>query len=556
MCGIWMLLKEILNKDYSNEYDENKFRGPDSTNLYQDNNLLTTFHRLAINDLSHDGDQPFIIDRNDAKYLLVCNGEIYNYNLLRKEYRFPLVGCSDCEILLYLYLELNEDIEIFLDKIRGEFAIVIVKIMSDDTYHIKACVDKHSVRPLFYGHSNSSIGFSSVFPGLTPIFDNVTRLHGGNYLSYDICYKNVFNNSVVSLKSYYNRIIFKDHTITSELELYELIVNTFYEAVGSRIHCDRELGCLLSGGLDSSLVAAVASDLLRNEGKVLNTFTISMENGTDYYYANLVADHIKCNHRNFSYTSQEGVSVLDDVFDAISSVCLTTNRASTPQFILAKKISEETNIKVILNGDGADELQMGYIYFYSAPNINEAEKDRDRLLDEIHLFDGARVDRTLGRWGLEARLPFLDDNFISLFRSIDPTLLLPTKDFCEKYLIRKAFSVIKPDLLPHDVLWRRKEAFSDGVSSKEKSWYSIIQEYYNTKVTDVEFNTFLESDEVNNVLKLFRERKGIITKEHYYLYKRYKQKYGNNDLQIPYYWLPSWTSESDPSARKLDIYEN
>jgi asparagine synthase (glutamine-hydrolysing) len=199
---------------------------------------------------------------------------------------------------------------------------------------------------------------------------------------------------------------------------------------------------------------------------------------------------------------------------------------------------------------------MGYIYNYNAPNVKEAEEDRQRLLREIHLYDGLRVDRTLGYWGLEARLPFLDKRLVSLFNDINPILLMSSYKNCEKYLFRKAFSVVKPGLIPDSVLWRKKEAFSDGISSKENSWYEIVKSYYNTKVS----SRHLLTEDISNFMTLFKGRFHTkindLSNEHYYLYKRYREKYGFNDLQIPYYWLPSWTDEIDPSARKLKVYEN
>lgn len=206
-------------------------------------------------------------------------------------------------------------------------------------------------------------------------------------------------------------------------------------------------------------------------------------------------------------------------------------------------ISEQTDIKVVLNGDGADEAQMGYLYFYLHPTIEEAELERNKLLQQIHLFDGLRVDRNISHYGLEARVPFLDKEFIDLYYNISAELLVPTKDHMEKYLIRKAFDVIEPNLLPSEVLWRKKEAFSDGVSSKEKSWYLIVKEYFNQLISDEEF-------------ELRHNFNGIIPlcKESYYYRREFERLFKQNHKVIPRYWLANWSDSKDPSARTLNVY--
>jgi asparagine synthase (glutamine-hydrolysing) len=182
------------------------------------------------------------------------------------------------------------------------------------------------------------------------------------------------------------------------------------------------------------------------------------------------------------YEPEEGLEHIKDVINVTETFDITTIRASVGQFLIAKRISTLTDVTVVLNGDGADECQMGYLYYYLAPNAEEAKKDRDRLVQEIHLYDGLRVDRNISHFGLEARVPFLDHRFIDLYYKISPDLLIPTKERMEKYLIRRAFEVVCPDVLPKSVLWRKKEAFSDGVSSKEKSWYQMVKQHVQNKL--------------------------------------------------------------------------
>lgn len=285
-------------------------------------------------------------------------------------------------------------------------------------------------------------------------------------------------NEIIEIKKYTTvpPVIYTEEN----LELYKLIVSTFTAAVEARLMSDRNIGCLLSGGLDSSLVTSVACHLMKKRGKKLRTYSIGMKEGTDIIYAREVAQHIGSDHTEFIYEAEEGLAAIKDVVKVTETFDITTIRASCGQYLLAKRISTLTDTIVVLNGDGADECQMGYLYFYLAPSAEEARKDRDRLVQEIHLYDGLRVDRNISHFGLEARVPFLDHRFVDLYYQIDPKLLIPTADRMEKYLIRRAFEVVWPDVLPESVLWRKKEAFSDGVSSKEKSWYQMVKQHVHT----------------------------------------------------------------------------
>lgn len=334
--------------------------------------------------------------------------------------------------------------------------------------------DPLSVRPAFYYYTEHEFGVSSLLAGLSDFSNDVHRLDQGTLVRGRYT-PSLNTNEILEVKKYTEQP--KVEYLNEDIDLYEKIVSTFKKAVEERLMSDRPIGCLLSGGLDSSLVASVAASLLRERGKTLRTFSIGMKEGTDIIYAREVAKHIKSDHTEFVYQPEEGLNAIKDVIDVTETFDITTIRASVGQYLISKKISESTDIKVVLNGDGADECQMGYLYFYLAPNAEEAKKDRDRLVQEIHLYDGLRVDRNISHFGLEARVPFLDEDFVNLFYKIDPSLLIPTSERMEKYLIRRAFEVIEPDVLPKCVLWRKKEAFSDGVSSKEKSWYQMVKSH-------------------------------------------------------------------------------
>jgi len=544
MCGIWALLKQHpeLTSVLVNSFNTIKKRGPDSSSIRIDRNYIVGFHRLAINDISVNGNQPFYYANSEYNYILMANGEIYNHHELESKYDIKTNSTSDCAVLLPLFIKLEEDFNKFNNELRGEYAILIIKQYKKSNMIEYFCsTDPLSVRPVFYyiDSLKLEIGFASLLSGLSEMSNNVQRLDQGSMIigKTDFETLNHFN-----ISRYH--VIPKDFIIETD-NLYEKIVDVLTESIKLRLESDRPIGCLLSGGLDSSLVAAIAAKELAKVGQKLRTFSIGMEDGTDIKYAQMVADHIGSDHTVFYFTPEEGLSVIEDVLKATETFDITTIRASVGQFLIAKNISEKTDIKVVLNGDGADECQMGYLYFYLHPDIESAKLERDKLVQQIHLFDGLRVDRNISFHGLEARVPFLDKEFVDLYYQIQPELLVPTRTKPEKYLIRKAFEVICPDILPTEVLWRKKEAFSDGVSSKEKSWYLIVKEYYNSKVTDDEFET---RDELSHVVPH--------CKESFYYRKRFNDLYGENHLVIPRYWLANWTDSKDPSARTLKVYED
>jgi len=551
MCGFWGLIQQtpILNDINIRSFNSIKNRGPESSIICVSNNYIVGFHRLAINDISVNGNQPFYYSDDIYNYILMANGEIYNHNDLRERYNIITTSNSDCAILLPLFINLGENFELFNNELRGEYALLIIKQdkITNELYYY-ASTDPLSVRPLFYFNDNdnniNSIGFSSLLSGLSELSDKVYRLDQGSMIIGKIDFNNDVND--MSISSFINNDNYK---MSDELDLnvlYSKIVSTLIESVSLRLESDRPIGCLLSGGLDSSLIAAIASQELKKRGERLKTFSIGMDDGTDILYARLVAQHIDSDHTEFIFTMEEGLMIIDDVLNATETYDITTVRASVGQYLLAKNIAEKTDIKVLLNGDGADEAQMGYLYFYLHPSLEEAELERNKLLNHIHLFDGLRVDRNLSYHGLEARVPFLDKEFVNLFKSIPTQFLVPTKDKMEKYLIRKAFETIMPNLLPNKILWRRKEAFSDGISSKEKSWFMIVKEYYNNLITDDEWDRSkcLNTDDTFS----------SVCKESYYYKKKFIELFGKNTRVIPYYWLANWSNSIDPSARTLTFY--
>jgi len=559
MCGIWQLFLDCECNDSSNVlwfkklFENVKFRGPDQSNYIVEKNTIIGFHRLAINGLTSDGMQPFRYEDENYKYTLICNGEIYNHFELEQLCNYKSKSNSDCETLLPFFVHCNKNINQFLNMINGEFALVLSMTNKlTNTVDIYLGTDPYSVRPMFYQELEGVDGLliSSLQSGLVRGIKR-KRLLGGEYIHYK-----QEKNVVMFIEKcfYHSEYIEKIKPLYSHLvesyELYQMIVNAFTKAVERRLMSDRPYCCLLSGGLDSSLVAAVAQRLIKEKKLATNlhTFTIGMDGGSDLEYANQVAEFIKSTHQEINFTPEDGLDAIDNVIKTCETYDITTIRASVGQNLIAKYISENTDFKVVLNGDGADEVEMGYIYFYLAPNFDEASKEAEKLVRNIHFYDGLRVDRNISYYGLEARVPFLDKEFVELYLSIDPELKIPTKSRMEKYLIRKAFATIYAEdpILPDEVLWRKKEAFSDGVSQKEKSWYVMTQEYGKSKITDLELEYLQQS---------YADHNQPTSHESAYYRKKFCEYFGKEACDtIPYFWLPNWTNNKDPSARTLNVY--
>lgn len=561
MCGIFFYKGKEVNSIADKLIAASntiKPRGPEKTSIIYSNNYFIAFHRLSINNISNECNQPFIYHENNFTYYVMCNGEIYNWKSLLSIYNlnYTLIK-NDCSVIFPLFKHLKYNIKSLCNVLQGEFSFAIIQIDNDNDMvsQVWSGTDVCSVRPLFYHYDDNTYILSSLLSGISSLHDVVNtsktyRLDGSMYMHYQLLYSNF---SYILEKCFYTEILNNNPHYFNDLDNYKSIekdyylniVDTLRRCVERRIdtnNTSRELGCLLSGGLDSSLVAALASEYLKRQNKQLITFSIGMKGGTDLEYAKKVANYIGSRHFEILFTPEEGLQAIDEVIKCCETYDITTIRASVGQHLIAKWISSHTNIKVLLNGDGADECEMGYMYFYKAPNSLEAAMDSQRLVKEIHYFDGLRVDRNISNYGLEARVPFLDKEFVELFQKIPPKFKVPSYKNCEKYLIRKAFECVYSEqpILPQEVLWRRKEAFSDGVSSKEKSWFEIIADYIKTK---------------NLTNDVIYEVNSPYTDESLYYRQRFESIFGNKVATvIPHFWLPSWTEQKDPSARKLDVY--
>lgn len=567
MCGIFGVLGKPIVKNEYDLFKKIKYRGPDrSTFLDLNNNIPIRlgFCRLSIMDLSMKGDQPFIFENDNKTLICMCNGEIYNYKHLKEKFNFQMKSFSDCEIIQHLYLE--DGINNVTKNIEGEYAFMILDInKKDETVNCYLGRDHFGVRPLFFCYSDETFGFCSEAKGLVlndnKTFsvcgkDNIEPLLPGCYLkcsfkkvdksikldvntyrfydnSYKIRYSNLFEDDPT--KSYF----YLENTKSD-------IRKQLTKSVEDRLMSDRPLGALLSGGLDSSLVCSIASKKLKLKGQKLNTFSVGIPGSTDKKYAEMVAEYIDSNHTHVEFTNEEFINALKEVIYVTETYDITTIRASTGQYLISKWIKNNTDIKVLLIGDGSDELCSGYMYFHNSPSPEDSHNENKKLLEEIFLYDVLRADRGVSSNGLEARVPFLDYKFVDLYMSIDPRLRVPLEGI-EKWLLRKSFDT--KEYLPEEVLYRKKEAFSDGVSGEEDSWFKIIQEYVDKRYSDEDLKKYQEN--------VYLQHNIPQSKEGMYYREIFNSYYGNNNINtlIPHYWLPKWCGDiTDPSARVLNVY--
>lgn len=534
MCGIHAVLS-YFNKQQLIEYCNNvknlSARGPDDHKTYSDPNIIMNFFRLSINGIG-SGAQPMIY----KNYVLMCNGEIYNHKQLEELIDYKNTTGSDCEIITPLFEKYG--IEKTCTLLDGVFAFIIWDSNKKELYVGR---DRFGVRPLYYCNENNILQISSELKGM-----NIT----GTVSHFPPAHYGIINNTYyteIKIKPYYlyswneNPVLKNDYRET----LY-CIYETLNTAVKKRMMTERPVGCLVSGGLDSSLIAGLVRKFLPKE-KQLRTFSIGFEGSPDLKNARLVANYLQTEHHEFLVTPQEFLDNIDEVIKVTETFDITTIRASVGNYLVCKKIKEynqtqppENQSIVIFNGDGADEVAGGYLYHRNAPSKLDFHYESVNLLNEIHKFDVLRSDKSCSDNGLEPRTPFLDRDFVNLYMSI-PIEYRFDNNKQEKYLIREAF---KSDaLIPEEVLLRKKEAFSDGVSIKEKSWWQIIQEYLEDKIKLPKNNIGLPFPQTG------------LTKEAYYYYTKFCEYYKQPHNILPNYWLPKWSGNViNPSARVLTEY--
>ena len=550
MCGIfgYFIKNDKSSLDYPQifgNFMNSSGRGPDDCYFkYQKNKYFLGFHRLSINDVSSNGNQPFKFEcENGTTYTVICNGEIYNSEELKKLFpNYKFKSSSDCEVIIPLFMAHSYH---FVSMLKGVFAFIIIEEFYDGPifkYNIITGRDRFGVRPLYKGKTeNGNIVLGSEYKSLTSICDTCEQVKPGKVLK-------ISNNGDKETYHYYLET--KNNPIKDDRFDFTLdkIKNMFTSAVIKRINnTDRPVCAFLSGGLDSSLVCAISSKYLNETfpKRNLNTFAIGFENSTDLEYAKKVSEFIGSNHHEYIITKEQAIKSIKDVIWAIESYDITTVRASVGQYLISKYIADNTDFKVILSGDGSDEVCGGYLENYLAPNLDEFKQNTFNRINNIYKYDVQRADRATSIHGLEIRVPFLDHEFVEYYLSIPATERMPIKGVkMEKQLLRDAFK----GYLPEYILYRQKEAFSDGISSKSDSWHNIIKDMC---------NDLFSEEECGNKLREYQNKNGVppICKESLYYRIIFEQLFGDKHVNLlDDFWMQKWSNSDDPSARSLEIY--
>ena len=550
MCGIFCILNNGFSKGIVlKNFEKGKSRGPESSKIIEIDspNAFLGFHRLAINGFNDEAsEQPFYYDG----IYLMCNGEIYNWKHLYSMMGIEGYSKSDCEVIIHMYKKYG--IEETLNLLDGVFAFVLI---DTETKNVFVARDMYGVRPLFTQNTTSSYMFTSELKQMNELMhiSRISQFTPGTYthIKYSISkewhkhlthYTQIIKNKPFRINSTPNISTFSNKSV----EDYCLMINeSLSEAVRKRVNnTDREIACLLSGGLDSSLITALVKKMCPN--KKLTTWSIGLKGSEDLKYARMVADHLGTVHNEIVVSEYDFLNCIESVIQAIESYDTTTVRASVGNWLISKYIKENSDCKVVFNGDGSDEVCGGYMYFHCAPDSIEFDKECKKLLKEIHFFDVLRSDRSISSHGLEARTPFLDANFVSTYLSIPANIRNHSENkCCEKYLLRRAFD---NGLLPKEVLWRTKEAFSDGVSSQKRSWFEIIQDH-------VKHNIFRGNDKILASQQKYYTINKPTTLEQLHYRMIFNSYFPNcNDDIIPHFWMPNFVDATDASARTLDVY--
>ena len=520
MCGIWCCVgpKTPLAEKCVSALTP---RGPEGMRLVDMSGCTLGFTRLAINGLNEAGMQP--MRRGQVSW--ICNGEIYNWKELASQYGLENKSGSDCEILGELYetfCRLEMPLEELFRSLDGVFALVIV-----DGNRVIVARDPYGVRPLYMAMDNERRFFGSEIKSLVDVGQYIEPVSPGHYIVLE-------DKHMLEYTAYHTIPFLKNPQLQRDDMAAAAVREALTLAVRKRLLTERPVAALLSGGLDSSLIAALVAKELRLAGAPpLETYSIGMQGSQDLHYARMVAKWIGSNHMEVIVTPQEFFDAIPDVIKDIESYDTTTVRASVGNWLLGKVIAVQSEAKVVFNGDGSDEVWGSYLYFFNAPSNHAYEAEVTRLLKDMHMFDVLRSDRCISSHGLEPRTPFLDREFVAVARSVATDLRRPLKgSHPEKWLMRMAFD---NSLLPKEVLWRKKEAFSDGVSGTDQSWYQIAQKMAEEKLAGKNFTDG--------------------TAEKCYYRMIYEEIYGASTakVNVPYFWMPRWSKTTDPSARTLAI---
>ncbi len=447
-----------------------RHRGPDWSGIYCGGSAILAHERLSIVD-PESGRQPLFSP--DGKQVLAVNGEIYNHRDLRRRYAdsYQFQTGSDCEVILALYRDKGTA---FLEDLSGIFAFALYDAESDEFLIAR---DPIGVIPLYIGHdSDGLIYVASELKALEGQCDSYEEFLPGHY----------YSSREGGMKRYYTRDWMEYANVRDNSASVDSIHDALEDAVKRQLMSDVPYGVLLSGGLDSSVISAVAQkyaqNRIENDGKTeawwprLHSFAVGLKGAPDLAKARLVADHIGTVHHEINYTIEEGLDALRDVIYFIETYDVTTVRASTPMYLLARVI-KSMGIKMVLSGEGADEIFGGYLYFHKAPDAKAFHEETVRKLSKLHLYDCLRANKSLSAWGVEGRVPFLDKEFLDVAMRTNPQAKMCPGSTVEKKIVREAFA----DMLPYEVAWRQKEQFSDGVGY---SWIDTLKQITAERVTD------------------------------------------------------------------------
>jgi asparagine synthase (glutamine-hydrolysing) len=523
MCGIITVLNPSIESScVIKNFNKSKHRGPDHTDFKEINtSVWMGFHRLAINGLTNLSSQPFHIQG----IYLVCNGEIYNYKELYTKLKITPTTESDCEIIVHLYLLYGIDQMVhMLDA--SEFSFVLYDSTKNEVYTVR---DPYGVRPLYHSTLGEMHIFSSEMKMVNDLNMTFIEHHKPGTISRFVEGK---------LQQTYTYITHPpiNNSITKYGQVTSLIHDTLYECVKQRVlNTERGVACLLSGGLDSSIITALVNSIRKSLGitEPLETYSIGLEGAEDLKYAAIVAKYLGTKHTNIIVKEDDFFNAIPDIIYTIESYDTTTVRASTGNYLVCKEIAKLSQAKVIFNGDGSDEVTGGYLYMKKCPNEFEFDAECRRLTSDIYLFDSLRSDKSISCNGLEARTPFLDKAFVHMYLSLPAKLRFTPH--CEKHWLRKSFETY----LPPEIIWRTKEAFSDGVSALNRSWYQIIQEKIPYGFNQID-HTYKHNPPT--------------TPEQMYYRTIFESRYGNHVKVVPYFWMPKYSTTKDCSARTLEHY--
>ncbi len=556
-------LKEELRAQVLEMSKKIRHRGPDWSGVYTGNNAILSHERLSIVD-PLSGKQPLVSD--DEKIILAANGEIYNHKEIRAKFEgtYKFRTGSDCEVIIPLYKKYREsgDFTKMIEELSGIFAFALYD-SEHDTYLIAR--DEIGVIPLYQGWDKAGRYYvASELKALEGDCQTIEEFPNGHYFySKDEKPTRWYKRNWETFDAVKNAPKATDEKgEVINPSVIEKVRNGLETAVKAQLMSDVPYGVLLSGGLDSSIIAAITQKYSKKRIETdskeaawwpqLHSFAVGLEGSPDLIAAQKAADYIGTVHHEVHFTIQEALDALPDVIYHIETYDITTVRASTPMYLLARVI-KSMGIKMVLSGEGSDELFGGYLYFHKAPNAQEFHEELVRKMSKLHLYDCLRANKSLMAWGVEGRVPFLDKDFIDIAMGLNPSdkmnIRLPEgKQRMEKWILRKAFE----DLLPESIAWRQKEQFSDGVGY---NWIDTLKKMTEEKVSDAEFARRENRFPVNPPK----------TKEEYYYREIYSRLFPSDSAArcVPHEagvacstakaleWDAAWKTMDEPSGRAI-----